>query len=61
MIPYTIPNNIYFAKDALKQAEGPPGLLRGYLFEPGACYEVRYENSENLNDSLYALSLTSFI
>ena len=36
MTPYTIPNNLYLAKDALKSAEGPPDLLWGNLFEPGA-------------------------
>ena len=36
MTPYTIPRNIYLTKDSLKEAEGPPDLLRGHLFEPGA-------------------------
>ena len=36
MTSFTIPNNIYLAKDALKQAEGPPALLWEHLFEPGA-------------------------
>ena len=34
--PHTIPNNLYFAKDALKKAEGPPDLIWQHLFEPGA-------------------------
>ena len=46
--------------------EGNPKILSYNIFlynlsEPGACYGVRYENAENLNDSLYALSLTTFI
>ena len=34
MTSYTIPNNIYLAKDALKYSEGPPELLifLGHLF-----------------------------
>ena len=31
------------------------------LSEPGACYVVRYENSENVNNSLNALPVTTFI
>ena len=36
MTPHTIPNNLYFAKDALKSAEGPPDLIWRHLFKPGA-------------------------
>ena len=36
MTPHTIPNNLYFAKDALKSAEGPPDLIWRHLLEPGA-------------------------
>ena len=61
MTSFIILNNFYLAKDVLKYSEGRPDLLRGYLFEPGACYGGRYENAENVNDSLYALSLTTFI
>ena len=37
MTPYTIPNNLYLPKDALKYADGPPDLLCGHLLEPGVC------------------------
>ena len=36
MTSFTILNNLYLTKDALKYSEGPPDLLRGHLFEPGA-------------------------
>ena len=36
MTPFTILNNLYLEKDALKYSEGPPELLWGHLFEPGA-------------------------
>ena len=36
MTSFTILNNLYLEKDALKYSEGPPELLWGHLFEPGA-------------------------
>ena len=36
MTPYAIPNNSYLVDNALKEAEGPPDLICGHLFEPGA-------------------------
>ena len=34
--PFTIPNNTFLSKDALKSMAGPPDLPQGPLFEPGA-------------------------
>ena len=36
MTSFTILNNSYLAKDALKYSEGGPDLLSGHLFELGA-------------------------
>ena len=36
MTPYAITNNSYLVDNALKGAEGPPDLICGHLFEPGA-------------------------
>ena len=36
MTPYAIPNNSYLVNNALKGAKGPPDLICGRLFEPGA-------------------------
>ena len=36
MTSFTILNNLYLTKDALKYSEGPPDLLWGHLFDPGA-------------------------
>ena len=38
---FTILNNLYLAKDALKYSEGRPDLPWGHVFEPGAGCVVR--------------------
>ena len=36
MTSFTILNNLYLAKDAVKYLEGRPDQLWGHTFEPGA-------------------------
>ena len=45
MTSFTILNNLYLAKDAVKYSEGRPDQLWGHPFEPGAGCGVRSKNS----------------
>ena len=61
MTSFTIPNNSYFVKSALKLTEGLPDILYGHLLEPGALCLQSEMKTHKTQMTPYAIPNNSYL